>query len=86
MIDEVKQRIEIIISVQGTRELSQENLVFLFDKYTLSPEERDELLQYCRERQIRLYSELDSDETVPAAPEEAERTQKRGFFARLFGR
>ncbi len=96
MLEEVLSRIDLIIAVEGRRRISRENLTFLFNKYELSEEERSQVLQCCRDRQIELF---DESTAVPAAGSEEQQEQensvrkleaepagKKGFFARLFGR
>ena len=97
MVQEVIDRVELVISVQGGRRISMENLEFMFEKYELTDEQRQQVLDYCEKRQIKVYRESSipadfsasrnkvekSDEKVQEAPVKKE---KKSFFGRLFGR
>lgn len=62
MLNEVLSRIDLIISCQGSRKISRENLEFLFEKYELSQEDREKVLESCKEKQIVIFRESkDSD-------------------------
>lgn len=83
-MNEVMERVELIVSVQGSRRISSESLQFLYDKYELPEEERQAVLAFCRERGIAVFDELTPEEKAPAP--KAAPAPKKSFFARLLGR
>lgn len=93
MMNEVINRIDLIIAVAGSRRISRENLQFLFDKYELSEEEREKVLKHCEEKQIALFdessvsSEQPEEQTEDSSDpkQEPEQPEGKGFFAKLFG-
>lgn len=84
-MNEVIERIDLIVSVQGSRRISLENLIFLFDKYELKEEERQQVMEHCRQEHITVYEELPASEREPKAEKPAELPKKKSFFSRLFG-
>lgn len=91
MLEEVLSRIELIIACEGSRKISQENLEFLFEKYQLSEEDREKALKSCEEKRIAIFREstdADKAKVIEEAPQESEekKPEKKGLFARLFGR
>jgi len=94
MVKEVKERVELIVSVQGSRRISQQNLDFLYEKYELDPEARQQVQDFCAERGITIFDEEgagalgDSVAAVEAAEVNAAKPAptKKGLLARLFGR
>ncbi|MCQ2510236.1 MAG: hypothetical protein MJ116_07195 [Lachnospiraceae bacterium] len=62
MLNEVLSRIDLIVSCQGSRKISRENLEFMFEKYELSQEDREKVLESCKEKHIVVFRESkDSD-------------------------
>ncbi len=99
MINEVLSRVDLIISVEGSRRISRENLQFLFDKYELSEEDREKVLDTCKEKGILIFQEsneptksyadeieTETSENAGSEKEEGQEKKKQGFFARLFRR
>ena len=92
MVEEVLQRIDLIVMVGGSRRISNENLTFLFDKYELSEEEREEVIASCKEKRITIFDETPASARVTVKKEEEapvkEETPapKKGLFGKLFGK
>lgn len=102
MLNEVLSRIDLIVSCQGSRKISRENLEFMFEKYELSQEDREKVLESCKEKHIVVFRESkDSDLPVRTVDRgeakehaasgsddsaNAEKPAKKGFFKKLFGK
>lgn len=93
MLQEVLSRIDLIISVQGSRKISKENLEFMFEKYELSDEECEQVFNYCREKRIDIFEDslipgnnVEEETQVEKQEEKAPEPKKKGFLARLFGK
>lgn len=97
-MNEVLDRVRLIIAVEGSRRISQENMEFLFEKYDLPEEERQQVLEECKKMGVTLFREsaqvtVKPEETKEEAAEDApskktetaQPKKKKGFFSRLFG-
>lgn len=94
MLEEVLSRVNLIISVEGSRRISRENLDFMFEKYQLSKEDQEKVLTYCQEQRIQIFQDSlipakSAENETPVEPVEKKeapvKKEKKGFFARLFG-
>lgn len=86
-MNEVIERVDLIVSVQGSRRISLENLQFLFNKYDLSETDREAVLEHCRTAGITVFEELTPEEREPkTSPTPEVPAPKKSLFARLFGR